>query len=559
MTDFFSLTLALAIGSTHADNLEDITDNAGFLLTKFKTPFLFSDNYYIHYYYNLNFTHQTHFDINNAVNKLIAIIPPGSKFNKEHNTYFRLLNFTLETQNEKVNNLATHKRNKRGLVNGLGSVLKFITGTMDDEDRDKYDHLLNQLSQNQRKLQSQNQIISRTHDELINKINHQLENIQINEQNLASSLSAMKHEVARNSETLLIQNLAQLTLLSNSFTNILENIENSLTFCNLNILHESIISMKELIKLFKINNLEINFENYWEATLFIKPICRVHYGYIDIVLEIANYKQSNLTIVQFVPLPVSNKLNQQIILDETFQNLIVVNSSIVKIDYCFNINHKFFCKTSNVKASKCINNLILNKENNYCKFNDLIQYPVIIRIPNTDTTIINIKQNNVLLYKCGDTHKYLRIGLYKIENINNCYLNNRLMVSNFNYSLNIPLLANKDFKYILSNKATIIHSLSKIDVNNIKGSEISEINWYPTPVKNYLNTLIIIILLIVTCAFVAYIINKYRNQYNFRLPTKLRKTNNKKETKFELETTSLPVPNVEAQPENSISPDEPQS
>ena len=99
------------------------------------------------------------------------------------------------------------------------------------------------------------------------------------------------------------------------------------------------------------------------------------------------------------------------------------------------------------------------------------------------------------------------LGLYKINNANNCHINNKLIFLNYNYTKEIPLLTNRDYKYenLLSNKEIKLHSLSNIEITNIKGNEINEINWYSKTFKNIINTFLIIIIILSTCLIIHHL------------------------------------------------------
>uniref|UniRef100_A0A0A9YVQ9 Sentrin-specific protease 2 n=1 Tax=Lygus hesperus TaxID=30085 RepID=A0A0A9YVQ9_LYGHE len=102
-----------------------------------------------------------HYDINELRSSLNDLYDIFQKFKGNLRTskqtqalreYVRTIDSTLSIANEKFSNLKTretltkNRHDKRGLINGLGSVVKFITGNLDDEDRIKYDKLIKQLT-----------------------------------------------------------------------------------------------------------------------------------------------------------------------------------------------------------------------------------------------------------------------------------------------------------------------------------------------------------------------------------------------------------------------------
>ena len=88
--------------------------------------------------------------------------------------------------------------------------------------------------------------------------------------------------------------------------------------------------------------------------------------------------------------------------------------------------------------------------------------------------ILNIKQDNTILFQCGNTHKFLKTGLYKLANVNICKINNKNRISNFNLSLELPLIikSNNTVKNIISNKELKLFALSNIEIRETKGNEI---------------------------------------------------------------------------------------
>ena len=53
--------------------------------------------------------------------------------------------------NDKVP-LINIKREKRGLINGLGSIIKSITGNLDETDKERYDQIIENINVNENKL-----------------------------------------------------------------------------------------------------------------------------------------------------------------------------------------------------------------------------------------------------------------------------------------------------------------------------------------------------------------------------------------------------------------------
>lgn len=74
-----------------------------------------------------------------------------------------------------------NKRNKRGLINGLGSILKSITGNLDSSDEERYNSILEQLSNNQKILQTEAKEVVHQQQTLTEKFNKNTQTINLNE------------------------------------------------------------------------------------------------------------------------------------------------------------------------------------------------------------------------------------------------------------------------------------------------------------------------------------------------------------------------------------------
>lgn len=106
---------AFTLRTLHSQNMEthDLTDNEGYIPIK-------EDNINIIDHYNRIF-YQT--------------VPDTMKSN-------------FKSLNRKLDNLTPHFRNRRGLIDGLGKGIKFITGNMDSEDEVEIRAALTNLTYN---------------------------------------------------------------------------------------------------------------------------------------------------------------------------------------------------------------------------------------------------------------------------------------------------------------------------------------------------------------------------------------------------------------------------
>lgn len=242
----------------------------------------------------------------------------------------------------KINNLFVHRRNKRGLINGLGNIIKAITGNLDSEDAERYEKLFEKINNNQKLLQKQNLETIKLNKEMIDKFNKQLENIKYNELILESRIKQINQFVQETLDwktiTLIKSIFNQLILLTINLNEIINEIETSLTFCNLNKVHSSIITLKELKDLIDQINNGINF---WEITSQITSHCKLENNKIEYLLEIPEYQNKpDNKLLQVTPIPIINQ-EEMFMLDETKGFFLQNNNQLYIITECDKINTKF--------------------------------------------------------------------------------------------------------------------------------------------------------------------------------------------------------------------------
>lgn len=123
-----------------------------------------------------------------SINLLINI-NTNPNYTAETSNYVKILNLTKDKVEVKLKEIIPHpQRTKRGLINGLGSIFKSITGNLDASDGERYDKLIRQLQVNQNDLAGnivQQNTISL---EIINKFNETVQQIKHNEKLLQSKI-----------------------------------------------------------------------------------------------------------------------------------------------------------------------------------------------------------------------------------------------------------------------------------------------------------------------------------------------------------------------------------
>ncbi len=172
----------------------------------------------------------------------------NSSYDKELSNYAQILETSAHEISKKFKSIVPHSRTRRGLINGLGSVFKSISGNLDANDGIRYDEAISALNSNQAKLQDNfNKQIS-VSQKMISKFNSTLSIIQQNEQHLSNKIDVIAFYEGS------AQNYNKIKILINHLINIVQNvkfvlleIEDSINFARLNVIDTSIIDPEILI------------------------------------------------------------------------------------------------------------------------------------------------------------------------------------------------------------------------------------------------------------------------------------------------------------------------
>ena len=299
--------------------------------------------------------------------------------------YHNIIKIRLEQVNKIVLRVFPHIKIKRGLVNGLGSIIKCITGNLDQQDAKKYDKILSSLSED---IEKQNYVVGNQISLVENALKHFNKSIQaithnqelvekkVNEIiNTTSTLEEMELEIGSLISFNTIYN--QMFMSVTTIFDIMTSVEDALTFAKLNTMHTSIIEpdhlKEELIKIkSSISHVKLPFEPSYENLV-----------YFENIIEIKAYtKENQIVFILIIPLverivydyfhlysfpvPVQNNLFKIILPTRKF--LLLHESSYSMEDTsCIDAGFKqFICRTTMERMSSrapCEVNLIQHTRN----------------------------------------------------------------------------------------------------------------------------------------------------------------------------------------------------
>lgn len=224
------------------------------------------------------------------------------------------INATYRLIDRKLNDIRVPMREtrvKRGLINGLGSVVKFITGNLDHEDELRYNSIVNHLQKNQEDLLTQIQHQYSINEAVQANFNRTIDLISKNNLELAEEinyLSTQVHLNNRRSESKALFEHYQIVL--NIILDTVQDIESSLVACRSNSLHPSVVDSYLLAQeLSKLSNhygdrlLNFRGQNLFEIQSHIKVKCYIGVDEIVYFLNIPIVDPRDFEIHVIEPIP----------------------------------------------------------------------------------------------------------------------------------------------------------------------------------------------------------------------------------------------------------------
>lgn len=160
----------------------------------------------------------------------------------------------IELIKAKYNSLSISEinvRNKRGLINGAGSIIKFITGNLDQEDAIKYTKAISALQKNQESLQSAFSKSITLNKQLLSSVNSMLSTIATNQYRIHTQINEVIREINMTNYGLsdFIKMTSLYNLLQVNCFKILDSLtllENSISFSKLHVTHHSVLTVDNI-------------------------------------------------------------------------------------------------------------------------------------------------------------------------------------------------------------------------------------------------------------------------------------------------------------------------
>ena len=163
----------------------------------------------------------------------------------------RSLKYLIKTAKEKLHGIYPTSKIKRGIFNGLGTVIKTISGNLDQEDAEKYNDAITSLQRNQKNVISRmniylslNQKVLRRFNETLNLINHNEELIKEETLKISKELNKVVFDFNHFLQTRNVLDQLQLSL--QIIIQTLTDLETSITFARIHTIHSNLLKQDEL-------------------------------------------------------------------------------------------------------------------------------------------------------------------------------------------------------------------------------------------------------------------------------------------------------------------------
>lgn len=350
-------------------------------------------------------------------------------YQRELTNYNNIVQYYKNLIDEKLSPFRKIPRTKRGLINGLGSIIKQISGNLDADDGNHFESLIENLQQNQNSIIKQiNQQYS-INNQIIENFNKTIEDIEHNELLMVSrikQLESIMTTTISHTDMLFAKDLInQIINLLNIILNIIQDTENSITFCKSNILHPSIITSEELLReLMKISDFydkqlpfpatSSQIHNYESI---ITPRCAIKGYQIFYFMTIPLLNSEQYELFYFLPLP--NKQLSVIVPSSSFglkskTMLLPLKSS------CVQLNDVHQCQRNQITLANntCERDILFKNSFSSCSYQKLqIEENSIEFVPELQGYIGTFIKKELIKEHCQDSWSALeRTGTFLFEN-----------------------------------------------------------------------------------------------------------------------------------------------
>lgn len=273
-----------------------------------------------------------------------------------------LLRYQLDLLRNKLNSLHL-ARSKRGLINGLGTVIKYITGNLDAKDGERYEKHIAQIERNQFKISNAiNKQLSISYN-IINRYNRTINIINNNMETLHKAINDTEQNLKGFGDAFIIaEGIKYATAVSSMLLSFVSELDIDLTFARNGILNPSLLTIDEL------KSIHDHLAEIYQPNMMLHVSANEFHKYISVTKTKVLLIGTKFTFILQVPImdpavyvyyhlyPAPNK-NHTIILPPSPYLLWSQESYYFTAAECRKVND-YFCATAEKIQERCITNLL---------------------------------------------------------------------------------------------------------------------------------------------------------------------------------------------------------
>ncbi|KAJ8728938.1 hypothetical protein PYW07_006634 [Mythimna separata] len=353
---------------------------------------------------------------------------------------------SLNLIGKKIVFIAPHHRFRRGFINGLGSIVKTITGNLDYEDAIKFENEISKLQNSVNKInlaQKQSLFIAK---HAVEEYSKQIKLLDENQK----KLSLMLRNTTFNNNNILVNRLHFLDLyiqIDFSLQLLLDKLvilEDAMTFAQLEVMHPSIVSphilINEMLAIQKsfnfrpVDSITISNIHSLEKSISVKAYSTDHT--LTFILDIPSIDINQYDLIHLYSIP--DKQNLAIIPKSKYLVLGTNEYSYLEEDCKQITQNTQLCTSLNTlpvdKSEDCIISLVKHQYTNCTRAKIDLKQGRIQKLQDNKWLII-LKEEEVLRTKCGTKSEYKRISGIHIASItSDCQMQilNRTLTTNSN-------------------------------------------------------------------------------------------------------------------------------
>lgn len=323
----------------------------------------------------------------------------------------RLISNSLNQITEIKNRISAFNpsRIRRGLINPIGNLHKFLFGTMDNDDRESISKALSVLEENQFKITKRIQIQTSVTTQLLEHYNKTVSSLVFNQNSIVKQLEKILNQISyisREHDVIIkVQNaFSQLYMNLDKIKEFVMTIENAISFAHLKELHPAILPKSELILI--LQQLQSTFNS--EQLIHLNDISNYYRIFSINVNVIENiiyfiiyapiFDTKEFSLFHSFPIPWKN---QTLVIPQPY-TLMSLTSYMVLPESCPQIEGTYICKGHpQAFDDGCEISIISNGNSSKCPVRTVILQSNIVEQISQDEIIVVPKKDVKLPFKCN--------------------------------------------------------------------------------------------------------------------------------------------------------------